>query len=151
MSFTDVKIKNRKASYEYEILDKITAGIQLQGTEIKSIRHGNAGINEAFCQIKGDEIFVVNMHIAEYELGTYANHEPKRVRKLLMHKNEIAKWKKKVNEKGYTLIPTLLFISDNGKAKLNVALSQGKKIHDKRDSIKDRDSKRELDRLKKAF
>ena len=91
------------------------------------------------------------MHIAEYELGTYANHEPKRVRKLLMHKNEIAKWKKKVNEKGYTLIPTLLFISDNGKAKLNVALSQGKKIHDKRDSIKDRDSKRELDRLKKAF
>lgn len=146
----DVHIKNRKAGYEFEILDKLTAGIQLQGTEIKSLRHGNASINEAFCTIKGDEMFVVNMHIAEYSLGTYANHEPKRVRKLLLHKREILKWKKKVNEKGLTLIPTLLFIADNGKAKLNVALAQGKKVHDKRDSIQERDTKRQLDRLKKT-
>lgn len=150
MSMKDVHIKNRKAGYEFEILDKLTAGIQLQGTEIKSLRHGNASINEAFCTIKGDEMFVVNMHIAEYSLGTYANHEPKRVRKLLLHKREILKWKKKVNEKGLTLIPTLLFIADNGKAKLNVALAQGKKVHDKRDSIQERDTKRQLDRLKKT-
>jgi SsrA-binding protein len=150
MSMKDVHIKNRKAGYEFEILDKLTAGIQLQGTEIKSIRHGNASINEGFCTIKGDEMFIINMHIAEYALGTYANHEPKRVRKLLLHKREILKWKKKVNEKGLTLVPTLLFIAENGKAKLNIALAQGKKIHDKRDSIQERDTKRQLDRLKKS-
>lgn len=151
MGFNDVHIKNRKAGFEYEILDKLTAGIQLRGTEIKSIRNGNASINEAFCQIKNDELFVVNMHIAEYELGTYANHEPKRERKLLLHKSELLKWKKKVQEKGQTIIPTLVFMGDNGKAKMNIALAQGRKLHDKRHNLKEKDSKREIDRLKKSF
>jgi len=147
----DVHIKNRKAGFEYEILDKLTVGIQLKGTEIKSIRNGNASINEAFCQIKNDELFVVNMHIAEYELGTYANHVPKRERKLLLHKAELLKWKKKVNEKGQTIIPTLVFISDRGKAKLNIALAQGRKLHDKRENLKEKDTKREIVRLKKSY
>jgi len=151
MGFNDVHIKNRKAGFEYEILDKLTVGIQLRGTEIKSIRNGNASINEAFCQIKNDELFVVNMHIAEYELGTYANHEPKRERKLLLHKFELLKWKKKVQEKGQTIIPTLVFMGDNGKAKMNIALAQGRKLHDKRHNLKEKDSKREIDRLKKSF
>lgn len=151
MGMNDVHIKNRKAGYEYEILDKLTVGIQLKGTEIKSIRCGNASINEAYCQIKNDELFVVNMHIAEYELGTYANHEPKRERKLLLHKSELLKWKKKVAEKGQTIIPTLIFISDKGKAKLNIALAQGRKLHDKRENIKEKDTKREIARLKKSF
>jgi SsrA-binding protein len=151
MGFNDVHIKNRKAGFEYEILDKLTVGIQLRGTEIKSIRNGNASINEAFCQIKNDELFVVNMHIAEYELGTYANHEPKRERKLLLHKSELLKWKKKVQEKGQTIIPTLVFMGDNGKAKMNIALAQGRKLHDKRHNLKEKDSKREIDRLKKSF
>ncbi|GAB5540191.1 MAG: SsrA-binding protein SmpB [Salibacteraceae bacterium] len=149
MSMTDIKIKNRKANFEFEILDKLTAGIQLRGTEIKSLRNGNASITEAFCQVKGDEMFVVNMHIAEYEMGTDANHLPKRERKLLLHKRETISWKKKVNEKGLTIIPTLLYINKEGLAKLNIALAQGKKIHDKRHSIREKDSKRELDRLKK--
>jgi SsrA-binding protein len=151
MGMDDVHIKNRKAGFEYEILDKLTVGIQLKGTEIKSIRNGNASINEAFCQIKNDELFVVNMHIAEYELGTYANHVPKRERKLLLHKAELLKWKKKVNEKGQTIIPTLVFISDRGKAKLNIALAQGRKLHDKRENLKEKDTKREIVRLKKSY
>ena len=150
MGMDDVHIKNRKAGFEYEILDKLTVGIQLKGTEIKSIRNGNASINEAFCQIKNDELYVVNMHIAEYELGTYANHVPKRERKLLLHKAELLKWKKKVNEKGQTIIPTLVFISDRGKAKLNIALAQGRKLHDKRENLKEKDTKREIARLKKS-
>ena len=151
MGMDDVHIKNRKAGFEYEILDKLTVGIQLKGTEIKSIRNGNASINEAFCQIKNDELFVVNMHIAEYELGTYAKHVPKRERKLLLHKAELLKWKKKVNEKGQTIIPTLVFISDRGKAKLNIALAQGRKLHDKRENLKEKDTKREIARLKKSY
>lgn len=147
----DVHIKNRRASFEYELIEKLTAGIQLQGTEIKSIRNGNASINEAFCQFKGDELFVINMHIAEYEMGNYANHEPKRERKLLLQRNELKRWKKKVNEKGLTIVPTLLFLSDNGLAKLNISLGKGKKLHDKRDSIRDKDTKRQLDRLNKLM
>jgi len=147
---TNVHIKNRKASFEYEFIEKLVAGIQLQGTEIKSIRNGNAGINEAFCEFKHDELFVINMHVAEYEFGSYANHEPKRQRKLLLKSKELKKWRKKVKEKGLTIIPTLLFISDKGLAKLEVALAQGKKVHDKRDTLRDRDSKRQLDRIKKT-
>lgn len=147
---TNVHIKNRKASFEYEFIEKLVAGIQLQGTEIKSIRNGNAGINEAFCEFKDDELFVINMHVAEYEFGSYSNHEPKRQRKLLLKSKELKKWRKKVKEKGLTIIPTLLFISDKGLAKLEVALAQGKKVHDKRDTLRDRDSKRQLDRIKKT-
>lgn len=145
----DVHIKNRKASFEYEFLEKLTAGIQLRGTEIKSIRHGKANINDAFCQFKGDELYVINMHIDEYTMGTHANHEPKRERKLLLQRSELKRWKKKVSEKGLTIVPTLLYISDNGLAKLNISLAQGKKLHDKRDTLREKDTKRQLDRLMK--
>lgn len=150
MSANDIHIKNRRANFEYEILDKLIAGIQLQGTEIKSIRNGQAGINEAFCEFENGELFVINMHIAEYEFGTYANHEPKRKRKLLLQKTELSRWKKKVSEKGLTIIPTLLYINESGFAKLNIALAKGKKLHDKRDSIRDKDTKKQLDRLMKS-
>ena len=145
----DIRIKNKKASFEFELIDKLTAGIMLTGTEIKSIRTGQASIQEGFCQFKNGELFIVNMHIAEYEFGNYANHEPKRVRKLLLNSKELKQWHKKVNEKGLTIIPTLLYINEKGIAKLNIALAQGKKIYDKRDSIRDKDTKRQLDRLKK--
>lgn len=140
---------NRRAKYEYVFIDEYTAGLQLQGTEIKSIRNKDVSIAEGYCTFKGDELFVLNMHIAHYEQGTYNNHEPKRERKLLLNKNELKKLKAKLKDKGLTIIPTRLFISDNGHAKLNIALAKGKKIHDKRDSIKDKDTKREMDRLMK--
>jgi len=146
-----VYIKNKRAYFEYEIIDKLTAGIQLQGTEIKSIRNGQASINEAFCEFQKHEMFVINMHIAEYEYGTYANHVPKRPRKLLLQATELKRWKKKVSEKGLTIVPTALFIDDNGRAKLHIALAQGKKLHDKRNTMKDRDTQKQLDRLKKQF
>lgn len=145
----DIYIKNRKAKFEYELLEDMVAGIVLQGTEIKSLREGQASIAEAFCQFIKGELYVVNMNIAEYKYGTHANHEPKRQRKLLVHANEIKKWNKKVTEKGLTIIPTALFINEKGLAKLKISLAQGKKLFDKRDSIKDKDSKRQLDRLKK--
>ncbi len=137
---------NRKAKYEYSFLDEYTAGLQLFGTEIKSIRNKDVSIAEGYCTFKGDELFVLNMHIAHYEQGTYNNHEPKRERKLLLNKQELKKLKGKLKDKGLTIIPTRLFISDNGHAKLNIALAKGKKIHDKRDGIKDRDVKRDIDR-----
>ena len=140
---------NRKAKYEYAFLDEFTAGIQLFGTEIKSIRNKDVSIAEGYCTFIGDELFILNMHIAHYEQGTYNNHEPKRQRKLLLNKNELKKLQAKLKDKGLTIIPTRLFISNNGHAKLNIALAKGKKIHDKRDSIKDKDSKREIDRLMK--
>ncbi|NQV52967.1 MAG: SsrA-binding protein SmpB [Flavobacteriales bacterium] len=145
----DIYIKNRKAKFEFELLEEMVAGIVLQGTEIKSIREGQASINEAFCQFIKNELYVVNMNIAEYKYGTYANHEPKRQRKLLVHANEIKKWSKKVNEKGLTIVPTALFINEKGLAKLKISLAQGKKLYDKRDNIKEKDNKRQLDRLKK--
>ena len=146
---SDIYIKNRKAKFEYELLEDLVAGIVLRGTEIKSIRDGQASINEAFCQFKGDELYVINMTITEYKFGTDANHEPKRERKLLLNRQELKKWQKKVNEKGLTIIPTALFINDKGLAKIKIALAQGKKLYDKRDSIKDKDTQRQLDRIKK--
>jgi SsrA-binding protein len=140
---------NRKAKYEYAFIDEYTAGLQLQGTEIKSIRNKDVSIAEGYCVFQGDELYILNMHIAIYEQGTYNNHEPKRDRKLLLTKNELKKLQSKLKDKGLTIIPTRLFISDNGFAKLNIALAKGKKIHDKRDSIKDKDTKREMDRLMK--
>lgn len=140
---------NRKAKYEYAFIDKYTAGLQLQGTEIKSIRNKDVSISEGYCTFIDDELFILNMHIAHYEQGTYNNHEPKRQRKLLLNKNELKKLSGKLKDKGLTIIPTRLFISDNGFAKLNIALAKGKKIHDKRDSLKDKDTKREIDRMMK--
>lgn len=140
---------NRKAKYEFAFIDEYTAGLQLFGTEIKSIRNKDVSIAEAYCAFQGDELFIINMHIAHYEQGTYNNHEPKRERKLLLNRTELKKLQNKLKDKGLTIIPTRLFISDAGYAKLNIALAKGKKIHDKRDTIKDKDTKREMDRAMK--
>ena len=137
---------NRKAKYEFTFLDEFTAGIQLFGTEIKSIRNKDVSIAEGYCTFINGELFILNMHIAHYEQGTYNNHEPKRERKLLLNKQELKKLSGKLKDKGLTIIPTRLFISDKGHAKLNIALAKGKKIHDKRDGIKDRDVQRDVDR-----
>ena len=146
-----LNIKNKKAKFEFSIFTKYIAGIVLSGTEIKSIRLGQAHINEAFCQIKNDELFIVNMHIKEYEFGSYLNHKPTRTRKLLLTKKEIKQISKKIVEKGFTLIPLSVFISDRGFAKVEIAIAKGKKIHDKRQSLKEKDNKREIDRMKNMF
>ncbi len=152
MSQQNVNITNRRAYFDFEILDKVTAGIMLTGTEIKSIREGKANINEAFCVVtKDDELFIRNMHITEYSRGSYFNHEPLRPRKLLMNKKEIIRWGSKMKEKGLTLVPLKVFLSDRGFIKIDVGLAKGKKTHDKRDSIKAKDSKREMDRAMKGY
>lgn len=142
----DINIKNKKAHFEYHILDRYVAGLQLLGTEIKSIREGKANINDAFCSFISDVLYVRNMHIAEYSHGSFYNHESKRDRVLLLQKNELKKLRTKVNEKGLTIIPLRIFISSRGFAKLEIAVAQGKKEYDKRQTIKERDTKRELDR-----
>lgn len=141
-----VNIKNKKAGHEYFLLQEFTAGIQLTGTEIKSIRGGKASIVDAYCAFKGNELFVMNMHIAEYGYGTYNNHEPKRERKLLLTKRELRKLQTKVKERGFTIIPTLLFINEKGLAKLTIALARGKHHYDKRETLKKKDIQREIDR-----
>ncbi|MEI6886314.1 MAG: SsrA-binding protein SmpB [Bacteroidota bacterium] len=143
-----INIRNKRASFEYFLLQEFTAGIMLTGTEIKSIREGKASIADAFCSFKGEELFVMNMHIAEYTLGTIYNHEPKRERKLLLNKRELHKLHVKVKEKGLTIIPTLLFINEKGLAKLTIALAKGKHSYDKRDTLKQKDMKREIDRAR---
>jgi len=141
-----ISIKNKKASHEYILIQEFTAGIQLTGTEIKSIRDGKASIADAYCSFTGEELFVRNMHIAEYVLGTHYNHEPKRDRKLLLTKRELRKLNVKVKERGFTIIPTLLFINDKGFAKLTIALARGKHSYDKRETLKKKDIQREIDR-----
>ncbi len=145
----EVIATNRNAKFEYAFLDEFTAGMQLQGTEIKSIRNKDVSIGEAYCTLVNDELWVINLHIGPYEQGSYNNHSPKRERKLLLNKREIKKLINKMKDKGLTIVPTRLFISDNGYAKLSIALAKGKKMHDKRDSIKDQDVKREMDRAMK--
>lgn len=144
----NVNIKNRKASFEYEFLEKFVSGIVLQGTEIKSIKEGKASLQEAYCYLSKGEMFIKGMHIAVYEQGTVYNHDPLRERKLLLNRQELHRIEKKSQEKGLTIIPFRLFISKRGYAKLEIALAKGKKIHDKRDSIKEKDVKRELERTK---
>ena len=146
-----VQIKNRKARFEYEILDKYIAGIVLVGTEIKAIRLGKASIAESFCEFKNGELWVVNMTVQEYSHATYYNHKPKQERKLLLNKNELKKLEKESVNSGNTIVPLLLFIDKNGRAKLQIALAKGKKLHDKRETIKDRDNKRRLDQIKKMY
>jgi len=147
-----INILNKKARFEYEILDKYTAGIQLTGTEIKSIRLSKARITESFCEFNDrGELFVVNMYIEEYMYGNHYNHKPKSERKLLLNKRELKKLKRDVEAKGNTIVPLRLFINENGFAKLEIALGKGKKTHDKRETMKDRDNKRDLARLKKNF
>ncbi|KAA1247044.1 SsrA-binding protein SmpB [Aquimarina sp. RZ0] len=152
MSQNRINILNRKAKFEYEFLDKYTAGIKLVGTEIKAIREGKAGIAESFCEFhNGRELFVINMNIEEYSHATYFNHTPKSERKLLLNKKELKKLEKEVRNSGLTIVPTRLFVNDRGLAKLDIVLARGKKLYDKRETIKDRDNKRTLDRIKKNY
>jgi SsrA-binding protein len=146
---SDLNIKNKKAYFEYHILEEFVAGIKLLGTEIKSIREGKANINDAFCAFLNNQLYVRNMHIAEYSHGSFYNHEAKRDRVLLLNKKELGKLKAKSEEKGFTIIPLKIFISDRGFAKLVIGLAQGKKLFDKRESIKERDTKIELQRVLK--
>jgi len=148
----NVNIKNKKARFEYEILDTYIAGIQLTGTEIKSIRESKARITESFCEFneKG-ELFVINMFIEEYSFGSYYNHKSKSERKLLLNKKELKKLQKEVQNVGLTIIPLKLFVTDKGWAKLQIALCKGKKLYDKRQTLKDRDHKKSLDRVKKNY
>ncbi len=148
----NINIRNKKARFEYEILDQYTAGIILTGTEIKSIRESKARIAESFCEFNDEgELFVINMSIEEYDRGSYYNHKPKSERKLLLTKIELKKLRKEVQNVGLTIIPLKLFITDKGWAKLQIALCKGKKLHDKRDTIKNRDAKKDLARIKKNF
>ncbi|MDH4089076.1 MAG: SsrA-binding protein SmpB [Cyclobacteriaceae bacterium] len=142
-----VNIRNRQAGFEYELLDKYVAGMVLMGTEIKSIREGKVNLQDGYCYLNNGELFVKGINISPYAQGTHYNHDALRERKLLLRRSEIKKLEGKV-EKGLTLVPTRLFINDRGLAKLEFALAKGKKLHDKRDSIKERDAKRELSRLK---
>ena len=141
-----INIKNKKASFEYHFLETLSAGIQLFGTEIKSIRQSQASISEAYCAFIDDELFVKNMHIAEYKQGTYNNHPVKRDRKLLLHKAELRKLSYQLQDKGLTIIPLRLYLNDKGLAKIEIALAKGKKIFDKRDDLKKRDLQRETQR-----
>ena len=144
-----IHIKNKKAYFEYHILDTYIAGIRLLGTEIKSIREGKANINDAFCSFFENDLYIRNMHIAEYSHGSFYNHEAKRDRQLLLTKKELKKLKTKADERGFTIVPLRMFISGRGFAKVEIALAQGKKDFDKRETIKERDSKRELARVLK--
>ena len=146
-----VEIKNKKAKYEYDFVETFTAGIQLFGTEIKSIRNNKASIAEAYAVMVKNELFIRNMYIADYKDGGHFNHESKRDRKLLLNKLEISKINKKIKNKGLTIIPTRLFISRNGWAKMNIAIAKGKKIYDKREDLKTKDIKREIDRKLKNY
>ena len=147
-----INIQNKKARFEYEILDKYIAGIQLTGTEIKSIRQSKARITESFCEFnERGELFVINMTVQEYSHATHFNHNPKSERKLLLNKNELKKLEKEVKNSGLTIVPLLLFTNERGLAKLKISLARGKKQFDKRESIKDRDNKRNLSRIKKDF
>ena len=139
---SQIAIKNRKADYQYFLLTSFTAGIVLTGTEIKSIRAGKANITDAYCSFINNELWVHNMHISEYANGSYNNHLPKRDRKLLLNRKELRKLTTKLNERGFTIIPTLLWINENGYAKLDISLAKGKKLYDKRESIKEKDERR---------
>lgn len=144
----DINIRNRQATFEYEILDKFLAGIVLTGTEIKSIREGKVNLQDGYCYISRGEVFVKGVNITPYAQGTHYNHEATRERKLLLKRAEINKLEGKVEEKGLTLIPLRLFINDRGLAKMEIALGKGKKLHDKRQSIKEREAKRELNKMR---
>ena len=144
----NINIKNRKARYEYEFIDTYVAGIMLKGTEIKSVREGKVNLMDGYCYFSKGELYVKGIHIAPYAQASFYSHETTRERKLLLHKRELSKLETQSNEKGLTIIPVRLFINDRGLAKLEIALGKGKKLHDKRESIKEKDIKRELERSK---
>ncbi|SHI34836.1 SsrA-binding protein [Cruoricaptor ignavus] len=144
-----VSILNKRARFEYELSDEMEAGIVLTGTEIKSLRMGKASIAESFCQFINGELFIINMQIEEYKLGTFYNHKAKRERKLLLHRRELQKLERRVKDVGYTIVPLKVYINDAGKAKVFIAVGRGKKQFDKRETIKERENKRNLDRILK--
>lgn len=146
-----VQIKNKKASFEYYFVDTYTAGIVLTGTEIKSIRNGKASLVDSFCFINNGEIWVKGMNVSPYFYGSYANHEAKRDRKLLLNKREIRRLTEDTKAPGFTIVPTLLFIDENGRAKVDIALARGKKEYDKRQTLKLKEDRREMDRAIKHF
>ncbi|MCC5930359.1 MAG: SsrA-binding protein SmpB [Cyclobacteriaceae bacterium] len=143
-----VNIKNRKASFEYQFIDKFTAGIVLTGTEVKSVRESKVNLQHAYCTFKKDELYIREMHISPYKLAAHYNHEATRERKLLLNRQELKKLMAKSQEKGLTIIPVRLFINDRGLIKIEIALAKGKKLYDKREDIKQKDIKREMARIK---
>ncbi|MBN2165326.1 MAG: SsrA-binding protein SmpB [Marinilabiliaceae bacterium] len=151
MTQSKINIKNKRATFDYEILEKYIAGIQLAGTEIKSIRQGKASLVDSFCYFVNNELWLKGMNISEYFYGTYNNHQPQRERKLLLQKKELFKLNRKTKESGLTIIPLRLFINEKGLAKIEIALAQGKKQHDKRESLKLKDAKREMDKVVKKY
>ena len=146
-----INILNKRAKFDYEFLEKFDAGIVLTGTEIKSIRLGKASITESFCEFHNGELFVINSQVEEYLYGTHYNHKAKSERKLLLNKKELKSLEKSMQNKGLTIIPFRLYVNEKGYAKMEIALCRGKKTYDKRETIKDRDTKREIDRMKKSF
>jgi SsrA-binding protein len=147
MKANPVNIKNKRASFDYEFIDTYTAGIVLTGTEIKSIRDGKASLVDTFCFFANGELWVKNMHVAEYFYGSYNNHTARRDRKLLLNRKELLKLQRATKENGFTIVPTRLFINEKGLAKLVIALAKGKKQYDKRQSLKEKDDRREMDRM----
>ena len=144
-----IDINNRKAAFQYSFIDEFEAGMVLLGSEMKSIRKGQVNLRDAFCYFENNELFVKSLYIKEYEHANQFNHEPRRSRKLLLKRTELKKLHKKIKEKGFTIVPFRLYINEKGRAKLMIALAQGKKSYDKRDSIKAKDNKRDMDRMKK--
>ncbi len=149
MSQQQVYIKNRPVTFEYSIEDKLTAGIMLTGSEIKSVREGKVSFNDSYCFFHDGELWIKSLHIAEYVNAGYAGHDPVRERKLLLNKKELRKWAQKMKEKGLTIVPLAMYINEKGYAKLDIGLAKGKKTHDKRESIKKRDTDREMKRFLK--
>ncbi|MDO5664842.1 MAG: SsrA-binding protein [Bacteroidia bacterium] len=147
MKQAPINIKNKRATFDYELLDTYTAGIVLTGTEIKSIRLGKASLVDTYCLFERGELWVRNMHVAEYFYGTYNNHNARRDRKLLLNRNELRKLTRLTKETGFTIVPTRLFINDKGLAKLVIAVAKGKKQYDKRQSLKEKEDKRSMDRM----
>ena len=147
---SDIHIKNKRATFDYELLEKFNAGIILVGTEIKAIRESKASLIDSYCYIINNELWIKNMHIAEYFYGSYNNHETRRERKLLLHKKEIRKIDRKTKESGLTIIPVRLFINERGLVKLQIALAKGKKEYDKRQSLREKDDRRAMDRSMKV-
>ena len=143
---SNIVIKNKRALFDYEILDRYVAGIQLFGTEIKSIRDGKAGLTDTYCTFIGDELWVKNMNISTSFFGTYNNHDPRRDRKLLLNRKELNKLMRATKETGNAIVPIKLFIDENGRAKIEIGLARGKKTYDKRQTLKEKDDKREMDR-----
>ena len=151
MKQSEINIKNKRATFEFEILDTYVAGVILHGSEIKSIREGRANMSDAYCVFREGELLIKNLNINEYKQATMWQHEPLRIRKLLLNKKELEKLLAKVKERGFTIIPLKLFVTDRGFAKIEIALARGKKVHDKRESIKQKDEKRDLERSLRKY